>query len=450
MRLLAALVAALQLSGSWLALAADAETERADGRTFQRWLWARQHPADCRASKGVLTRAGLRPDGSKRYAGDYFYGLGLGSQMASLKYNFVDALLKGRVYHFPTSHYVNPVRCASQRFDCYFAPPTNCSLPREVTGDGAVDERAAHQVVDSAPLLWCFELPRRRLSRLAGLRAVHAESWYQAQLATYLFRPNTEMRSFLTSLMPRFAFDANHSRAAALGAAVGAGSLHNASSCVAMHIRRTDKFKGRRREDSRSAVGFSGFSRAFKSWAFWHTVRPSTLRVLLGSEDPVTFRAMPNLLAPTVSYWIPGHHFVMSSFTDIVDNNNKLVGRYKALRARMAAAHAEGPAAVAALEAAGATKDEGMALVAQILLMSECEAFFGSYASNVAILVHDLMHARRTERLERLQAVDINGRPYCGCGASFCMKLERRATREPRRPIRHMIEAFRGSNVNAI
>ena len=43
-----------------------------------------------------------------------------------------------------------------------------------------------------------------------------------------------------------------------------------------------------------------------------------------------------------------------------------------------------------------------MALVLQILLMSECEALFGSYASNVAILVHDLMHARMVQRRERL------------------------------------------------
>ena len=61
-----------------------------------------------------------------------------------------------------------------------------------------------------------------------------------------------------------------------------------------------------------------------------------------------------------------------------------------------------------------------------------------------------VVHARRVAARERLHAIDINGRGYCGCGASFCMKLERRATREPRRPMRHMVEAFRGSNVNAI
>ena len=38
----------------------------------------------------------------------------------------------------------------------------------------------------------------------------------------------------------------------------------------------------------------------------------------------------------------------------------------------------------------------------------------------------------------------------CGCGASFCMKLERRATREPQRKMLNMVEAFRGNNRNAI
>lgn len=43
-------------------------------------------------------------------------------------------------------------------------------------------------------------------------------------------------------------------------------------------------------------------------------------------------------------------------------------------------------------------KDEGMALITQILMMSECEAFIGSYSSNVAILVHDLLLARKVVR----------------------------------------------------
>ena len=148
--------------------------------------------------------------------------------------------------------------------------------------------------------------------------------------------------------------------------------------------------------------------------------------------------------------WLPSRYFVMESFKDITDNNNKLVDRYARLVKAMAQAKALGTAAVAALEARGALRDEGMALVLQILLMSECDALFGSYASNVAILVHDLMHARMVARRERLHAVDINGRTYCGCGASFCMKLERRSIREPRRTVRHMVEAFRGSNINAI
>ena len=448
----------------------SAAVEAADALKFQQWITAQQYPADCGKTIGMLTRAGVQPDGSTHYPGDYFYGLGLGSQMAALKFNLVHALLRGRIYHFPTTHYVNPVRCPSQTFDCYFAPPTNCSRYKRgeealataaaaaaataaatsgfAASPPAVSTRAVHLSVESAPLLWCFELPRKRLSRLAGLRGVHAEAWYHGQLAAFLFRPNAQMSAFRASLLPEFAYDLNHTRAATLSRQPG--GLHNGT-CAAMHVRRTDKFRGRRREDMRAQIGFTGFGRAFKFWAHWMSTRPATqVRVLLGSEDPATFRAMPPLVAPTVGYWIPSRHFVMSSFKDITDNNNKLVDKYASLLKRMAEARATGPAAVAALEAAGALKDEGMALVVQILLMSECEALFGSFASNVAILVHDLMHARMVSRGERLHAVDVNGRTYCGCGASFCMKLERRATREPRRTVRNMVEAFRGHNINAI
>ena len=93
----------------------NAQVSRADGLQFQSWLHARQYPADCRATVGMYTRQ------------DYFYSLGLGAQMVSLKYGLLHALLQGRVYHFPTSHYVNPVRCPSRSFDCYFEPPSNCT-----------------------------------------------------------------------------------------------------------------------------------------------------------------------------------------------------------------------------------------------------------------------------------------------------------------------------------
>ena len=59
------------------------------------------------------------------------------------------------------------------------------------------------------------------------------------------------------------------------------------------------------------------------------------MRVLLGSEDKYTFGAMPPLLAPSVSYWIPGRYFVMASFKDINDNNNRLVKTYARLQERV-------------------------------------------------------------------------------------------------------------------
>ena len=57
-----------------------------------------------------------------------------------------------------------------------------------------------------------------------------------------------------------------------------------------------------------------------------------------------------------------------------------------------------------------------------------------SYSSNVAILVHDLMLARGIARQTSVHAIDVQGRVYCGCGASICMDLERRLAQQPSRP----------------
>lgn len=121
--------------------------------------------------------------------------------MVSLKMNFVHSLLQGRVYHFPTSHYVNPLRCPSRSFDCYFEPPTNCSgaSSREL----GTPARKVHRKVEESRILWCFELPRRRLSKLAGLRAVHSRAWYHAQVAAFLFRPNAALRNFRREVEPK-------------------------------------------------------------------------------------------------------------------------------------------------------------------------------------------------------------------------------------------------------
>ena len=121
---------------------APAEVEAQDAVRFQHYIFQSQFPQDCSTTTGVLTRAGLK-GGQEHWPGDYFYGLGLGSQMASLKFNFAKALLSGRVYHFPTSHYVNLIRCASQTFDCY---PIAAALWRR-----ALQARRARATCATAP-----------------------------------------------------------------------------------------------------------------------------------------------------------------------------------------------------------------------------------------------------------------------------------------------------------
>ena len=277
----------------------------ADAATFQTWLHARQYPRDCSTTVGVHTRQ------------DYFFALGLGAQMVSLKFNFLDALLRNRVYHFPTSHYVNPLRCPSRKFDCYFALPTNCSAERRAPLIGG-SRRKHHRAVEDSKIHWCFDLPRRKLSRLAGLRTVHSKAWYHAQLAAFLFRPNAELIGFGRELLGnmegslpgvaagvaaggggRGADDGGGSGGGGGSSSLAYGRVSGNGSCVAMHIRRTDKHT----EDHRTAQrSFSDFAQVFKSWGYWgHSGPVTALRAFLGSEDKATFRCA---LAHARSSWL--------------------------------------------------------------------------------------------------------------------------------------------------
>jgi len=417
--------------------------EQSDGVRFQQWLWQRQNPVDCSATIGAVTRL------------DYFYALGLGAQMVSLKFNFVQALLHQQVYHFPTSHYVNPLRCASRSFDCYFEKPTNCTRSAGP---------AQHRRVENVKIHWCFDLPRKRLSRLAGLQGVHAKAWYHSQLAAFLFRPNLELRALGRELLGNMEGTTQTpisggsggegargrrgkarlgkppvdgaDEAVPTGRVLGATGV-NGSSCVAVHIRRTDKHT----EDHRTAQrSFSDFAQSFKAWGYWaYPGQANGLRAFLGSEDKTTFSAMPPLLRPFGAYWIPASYFVMDmsagkKFVNIRQGNERLGELYGSL---------EDAAKGAGGASSAVHKDEGMVLIAQMLLMSGCEALIASFSSNVAILVHDLMFARKVARGEMTHAVDVNGRVYCGCGASFCMTLERKTVRETGRSIKHVVDGFK-------
>ena len=402
-----------------------------DATAFQSWLYARQFPSDCSRTVGFYTRQ------------DYFHVLGLGAQMVSLKYNLLHALLQNRVYHFPTSHYVNPIRCPSRSFDCYFEKPSNCSRPSKARK--APERSDEHRKAEEVKIHWCFDLPRRKLTRLAGLQAVHASEWYHAQLAAFLYRPNAAMRAMRTEVLGKLA---PHDDAVPVNRSRGDGS------CVAMHVRRTDKHT----EDHRTRErGFKEFGQVLRSWAYWKLNRPAgQLNVLLGSEDKETFSEMPPLLLPSSASWIPESYFVMDmtpgkQFKSIKQGNSRLAELYGLIEDEVDKLRKRKPPPDAAeLERRGFLKDEGMVLILQILLMSECEAFIGSYSSNVAVLVHDLMSARRLALQEELHLLDINGRVYCGCGASFCMQLERKAAREPKTHVKQLVEAFPRSYGNPL
>ena len=262
----------------------------ADVLRFSAWLHARQHPADCGVTVGSFMRQ------------EYFWGLGLGAQLVQLKYGFLSALLKGHVYHLPTSHYTNPVSCPSRSFDCYFEPASNCT-------------RTSHRRAVDVSIRWCFDLPEAQLGAMASLRQPHPKEWFHAQLTAFLLRPNARLRTLAAELgtslersdpfsnesltvataavhvraprkrrstlssaarakvarakttrtrvarpaqavslrSHRAVNDGRRLQGAARGGKDGAagGELSqafNVSRCVAVHIRRTDKFKTNRRE----------------------------------------------------------------------------------------------------------------------------------------------------------------------------------------------------------
>jgi hypothetical protein len=533
---------------------ATADQSSADAVAFQRFLHSRQFPADCRNTTGVLTWGGSRPGADGRagapYPNNYFYVVGFGAQMVSLKFNFLSALLTpGAVYHFPTSHYANPIRCPSRTFECYFAPITNCTVPplqdaratpatsRRLQGraDGDLGSTGAkkgigrrrtgaytrrswrteggeasgpcspwdsrsvcrmtpagateHARLQFEKLLWCTDTPRRRLSRLAGLTYVHSKAWYHAQLADFLFRPNGEMRRLranvsadlqlgrvITSHLGKHAAATRHAVAARYAAAAAAPSPWprepSASfPCAAMHVRRTDK----KTEDHRwrGTADFRPYANAYRTWSYWGAevgpldARPvvgpggntgrgkaEPARVLLGSEDKETFEMMPTLLAPAEAWYIPHRYFVMdmsdgNQFKHIKQGNARLAERYGLLEDQRDAAARGGAAALQAFLAwPGSTRDEGMALALQILMMGECAALFGPLSSNVDVLVSDLQLARAVRLRTRYHTFDPNSRSYCGCGASFCMVLERAQEADPTRGYPSMVQSMNGDSAS--
>ena len=59
------------------------------------------------------------------------------------------------------------------------------------------------------------------------------------------------------------------------------------------------------------------------------------------------------------------------------------------------------------------------------------------------VLVRDLMAYNRLLDGKPMHELDVNGRAYCGCGASFCMTLERKMVRDATRSAKSVIDSFR-------
>ena len=205
---------------------------------FSSWMKSVQNPASCSNVPGVT----IDPS--------YFSSLGLGAQIVSLKFNFLSALLKGEVYHFPITHYSNPRLCPSRSFECYFKPPSECSSN-------------SHKVLRRAMIAWCGRIPKQKLSRMANLSSVHPEVWYHSQVMKFLLRPQSRLQQNIARLsMP----------------------LRGANKPIfSIHIRATDKHTEDHLYGTRSV---RSFAYAYLNWKHWNGHEDNV--VFLGSEDKDT------------------------------------------------------------------------------------------------------------------------------------------------------------------
>lgn len=117
----------------------DFAIEAADAVRFQAWVRWHQNPRDCGKATGAVQER------------SYFWRLGLGAQLVSLKFGLLRALLHGHVFHLPDTHYTNPVGCPDRSFSCYFERPSqSCTV-------------SSHRSVVRDSIHWCGTVPAANL-----------------------------------------------------------------------------------------------------------------------------------------------------------------------------------------------------------------------------------------------------------------------------------------------
>ena len=161
-----------------------------------------------------------------------------------------------------------------------------------------------------------------------------------------------------------------------------------------MHVRLSDKHT----EDARQADrGLERYTYAARQLARWQVADGRAMH-LVSSEDP----RVPALLERQLGFVraVSPRWFAMDMRGDNVFRNIRQSNR------RLAHLYATN----------ATTRDEGAALVVLIRLMASAQRCIASFSSNVAIVVSDLRSAAAAAPVD-----DVLGRPYCGCGASFCM-----------------------------
>lgn len=316
-------------------------------------VWISTQQSECGTRSGVV------------YHDSYMLRIGFAAQLVALKIGFANALASGHIFHFPPTHYAHTHLCPERSFACYFEPITPCAPSH-------------HPSMIRRPVVWCSGAIGKTLARLAGLKSVHSEAWYHAQIQKYVWRLRPTLRA---------AYHAD-------GINLDAPDLANRT--IALHVRLSDKMTEDPRQEDRGIERYRYLAKQIARWRLGSTPH----RHFLGSEDPQVAKKLH--LANT--WQLPPSLFAMNMigdnvFHDIKQNTRRLNYLYKHNLT---------------------TRDEGAALIALMDLMARATQCIGSYSSNMMIVVADLRKARGLS-----DVADVLGRPYCGCGASLCMYDER-------------------------
>lgn len=312
---------------------------------------------------------------------------GLGSQLNVLKDTMLNALAKGHVFSLAnyTLVYVNPIRCASSGFECYFEPISNCT-PIDASALPSSRIKCLGNRKDMTGRELSTALARlTAIEHMVPLGRELSSTWLRAQLMQYVMRPNAQLLANIVRMEKLLGFDA---------------SVYETA--LAVHVRHGDKS---------SEAKLHSFEEYMNRIGYIHAGNGGISTIFLGSDDQNATERMQGLLDSSRPRMhdirlvvMPPDMFVTSSSEYLARQRRPSKNARKQV---ISFYHKLGPDLSAEL-------DEGMALLTQIFIMVRCRFVVGTFSSNIGQLIYLLRHGGRFEHFH-----DMDGAPFYPCGSDY-------------------------------